>query len=247
MDMIADGVWNIQLKRNLTQQEIPQMMELFSVQGTPPILNDEEEDELQYNATGGFSVKLCYNWLIQQLPATLNEIPHSCIWIQFVPQKNQFFMWQAAQNAIPTLDNLLRRGCEIQQSTCALCSLAPESVDHLLLHCDISHKVWSYFIGGYNIRWVQGGSVSSQLQAWKFRRGRNTERKIWPLIIFAISWTLWDERNRRVMAHKRPKEAEEIISDVKYLIYIWGSHQKWFSGLSFRELITHWKTIIDSG
>lgn len=117
-----------------------------------------------------------------------------------------------AQNSIPTTDNLIRRGCQIQNLTRYLCNQFPETVDHPFLHCSYSHAIWNYFLGGHNARWVQAGTLTRQLQAWKFRRGQNRGRKLWPLIIFVIVWTPWDERNRRVMAQKRPKSERETIT-----------------------------------
>ncbi|XP_026384734.1 uncharacterized protein LOC113280306 [Papaver somniferum] len=89
-DMIKNNTWDIKLRRNLHQPEMSQMLQMFEVLGAPPIL--EDEDELICTASGGFSTKTCYTWLIQQLPATPNDVPFSCIWIQYVPPKVQFFM-----------------------------------------------------------------------------------------------------------------------------------------------------------
>ncbi|XP_026396979.1 uncharacterized protein LOC113291692 [Papaver somniferum] len=79
-DMIKNNTWDIKLRRNLHQPEMSQMLEVL---GTPPTL----EDELICTASGGFSPKTCYKWLIQQLPATPSDVPFYCIWIQFVPPK----------------------------------------------------------------------------------------------------------------------------------------------------------------
>lgn len=127
--------------RNLHQPEMSQMLQMFEFLGTPPTLEDDEEDELICTSSGGFNNRTCYKWLIQQLPATPNDVPFSCMWIQSVPPKVQFFMWTAVQNSIATTDNLLRRGCQIQNVTCSLCNAHSESVNHLLLHCKYSHKV----------------------------------------------------------------------------------------------------------
>ncbi|XP_026399914.1 uncharacterized protein LOC113295803 [Papaver somniferum] len=129
---------------------------------------------------------------------------------------------------------------------CAFCNSAPESVNHLILHCSYAHKIWSYFIGGYNVRWVTTGSLEAQLLAWKFRRGRNRGRKIWPILIFAIVRAIWEERNRRVTANKPHRVEGIIINEVKALIFQWGNAEKWFWGNSFRDLVTHWKVMIDS-
>ncbi|XP_026438870.1 uncharacterized protein LOC113337403 [Papaver somniferum] len=75
-DMIHNNAWNLKLRRNLTQQEIPEMLALFAFLGTPPTLNDEEEDDLVCTATGGFNAKICYNWMMEQIPSTHPTVPH---------------------------------------------------------------------------------------------------------------------------------------------------------------------------
>ncbi|XP_026443725.1 uncharacterized protein LOC113343822 [Papaver somniferum] len=238
-DIVQNDTWNILLSRNLAQIETTEMLALFADLGTPPVLDDEATDELRCTLAGGFSAKTCYNWLVEQLPALPNKIPVSCIWIQYVPPKVQFFLWSAALNAIPTLDNLMRRGCQVQNQLCPMCQMHSEIVNHLFLHCAYASKVWNYFLKGYDVSWLQGETLIAQLEAWKFRRGRNMGRKLWPLVIFAICWSIWDERNRRVMAHMRLREDKVVITEVKLLLYNWGTNQNWFHFNSFRELVTH--------
>lgn len=63
------------------------------------------------------------------------------------------------------------------------------------------------------------------------------------MIIFAISWALWNERNNRVMVHKRPISEEETIIEIKRLLYVWGGNDKIFKSVFFRELVSHWKVL----
>ncbi|XP_026459517.1 uncharacterized protein LOC113360196 [Papaver somniferum] len=221
------------------------MIALFAELGTPPVLDDAATDELRCTLAGGFSVKTCYKWLVEQLPTLPNQIPVSCIWIQYVPPKVKYFMWSAALNVIPTLDNLLRRGCQIQNHLCHMYQMQPGSVNHIFLHCQYVYTVWYYFIRGFAIRWAQGETLIAQLEAWKFRRGRNRRIKLLLSLIFAICWSIWDERNRRFMAHKQPRAAAVVITEVKLLLYKWGASPKCFQCTPFRDLVTHGNVIIN--
>jgi hypothetical protein len=51
-----------------------------------------------------------------------------------------FFVWTAALGKILTHDNLLRRGIVVVE-WCVMCKKHGESVDHLLLHCDVARVV----------------------------------------------------------------------------------------------------------
>jgi hypothetical protein len=53
-----------------------------------------------------------------------------------------FFAWSAALGKILTLDNLKKRQV-IMVDRCCICERRGESVDHLLLHCDVASVFWS--------------------------------------------------------------------------------------------------------
>jgi len=59
------------------------------------------------------------------------------IWRTKVPLKVAFFAWTAAQGKILTLDNLRKKGVVVIDR-CCMCKLNGESVDHLLLHCEVA-------------------------------------------------------------------------------------------------------------
>lgn len=68
--------------------------------------------------------------------------------------KLQFFCWLASENKILTLTNLAKKGCNIQNGTdtCVLCHKNSEIVDHLLLNCDFSKRIWSFFKHNLNFQ-----------------------------------------------------------------------------------------------
>jgi hypothetical protein len=40
-----------------------------------------------------------------------------------------------------------------------MCKKHGESVDHLLLHCDVARVVWSFFYSLFGVEWVMPSSV----------------------------------------------------------------------------------------
>jgi hypothetical protein len=48
-----------------------------------------------------------------------------------------FFIWTAASGKILTLDNF-RKKHVIMMSWCCMCKKSGESIDHLLLHCEVA-------------------------------------------------------------------------------------------------------------
>lgn len=154
----------MKLRRNLHQSEMQEMLHLSEWLGSPPTLT-AQEDELECNMPGDFTAKNCYNFLMEHESFHAPITPYQCIWVYYVPPKCHIFLGMVAQNAIPTTNNLVRRGCNIQNVNCSLCNQAPETIFHLVLHCSYSHRIWNYFLGRYNIRWVQARSVEAQFHA----------------------------------------------------------------------------------
>jgi hypothetical protein len=82
-----------------------------------------------------------------------------------------FFAWLAALCKILTMDNL-RKMHIIIVDRCCLCKRDGESVDHLLLHCDVASALWNHIFTRFGMSWVilkrvidlfVGGSLECQV------------------------------------------------------------------------------------
>jgi hypothetical protein len=88
-----------------------------------------------------FEVKTFYKALVCHEAASF---PWKGIWRVKAPKWVAFFVWAAALGRILTHDNLCRRRIVVVEWYC-MCKKYGESVDLLLLHCDIARVVWSFF------------------------------------------------------------------------------------------------------
>ena len=73
--------------------------------------------------------------------------------------ENNDILWTAAHGQILTLDNLMLRGCFLE-NWCCMCRCNGESVDHLLLHCPVVPSLWVYMLQVFGIQRVMPGSVA---------------------------------------------------------------------------------------
>lgn len=74
------------------------------------------------------------------------------------PNRVSFFVWTAAWGRILICDTLMRRGYSLIGWYC-MCRGAGETVDHLLLHCNVASTLWSFIFRSFGIHWVIDGSV----------------------------------------------------------------------------------------
>jgi hypothetical protein len=99
-------------------------------------IDHDGEDKFWWSPSrkGNFDVKSFYKTLAYKEPI---HFPWKSIWQTKVPLKMAFFAWAAALGKILTLDNLKKRHV-IVINRCCMCKKNGESVDHLLLHCEVA-------------------------------------------------------------------------------------------------------------
>ena len=106
-----------------------------------------------------------------------------------------FFVWTVAWDRIFTGDNLRLRGFDFV-GQCIMCHCCGETVDHLLLHCEMTHWLWNFFFQSFGILWVLASMVSNLLFGWWNWLGKHSS-KIWNLVPLCLQWCIWRERNQR--------------------------------------------------
>jgi hypothetical protein len=70
--------------------------------------------------------------------------------------------WTVTLGKILTLDNLRKRGI-IVVGWCCMCKQSGESINHLLLHCEVVRALWSVLFTIFNVTWVMFGGVANLL------------------------------------------------------------------------------------
>jgi hypothetical protein len=76
---------------------------------------------------------------------------------------------------------------------CYLCKKSGESIDHLMLHCDVARELWSYLLTLFGVEQVMPRRVL--LYSWGGWVGCGTVKEIWRLALLCLMWCLWRERN----------------------------------------------------
>ncbi|CAI9302708.1 unnamed protein product [Lactuca saligna] len=76
------------------------------------------------------------------------SLNNGMIWVYLVPLKINCFIWRACIGRIPTTKALLCRGVSIDDSSCPLCCMGVDEVDHIFTGCFFSQDMLVL-----NLRW----------------------------------------------------------------------------------------------
>jgi hypothetical protein len=82
------------------------------------------------------------------------------------PLKMTFFVRTAVLEKILILDNLRKKHIIVTE-WCVLCKHNGESIDHLLLHCEVAMEVWSMVFQLFGVTWVIPSRMKDYLGSWR--------------------------------------------------------------------------------
>ena len=152
--------WDLRFFRAFEDWELAASFSLFQfIQ--PRIPWGDRRDTLcwHFKGNGKFDTQSYYH-AIQGTPNS--RFPWKGVWKSKIPKRVAFLLWTTAHDRILTLNNLMLRG-RILANWCCMCCYDGESVNHLLLHCPITHTLWTFMLQAYGIHWVMPRSVAGLL------------------------------------------------------------------------------------
>ncbi|CAN0839651.1 Putative ribonuclease H protein At1g65750 [Linum grandiflorum] len=94
------------------------------------------------------------------------DFPAEVVWSKCVPTKVQAFVWMVYYKKVATVDNLQRRGMQMP-NRCVLCYSNIETVNHILLHCSFTIKVWNLISSVLSIYGPSQGDIRDVIRTWK--------------------------------------------------------------------------------
>lgn len=135
-------IWNIAFRRPCFDWEVDIQQEFMATINA--MVPGAGRDGLVWmgDASGKFSVRvLCFDTEMRVFGAPTWSVPKLVRTI--APPKVALFVWQASLDRIAFLANLMRREVVIERDgSCCICGGTEETVDHLLLCCGVSWRLW---------------------------------------------------------------------------------------------------------
>lgn len=145
---------------------------------------------------------------------------------KIIPPKVIQFLWQAMRDKVAVMASLRRRGVEVDgEGVCVLCGMEEETVQHLFLHCAFTVVLWNRVIAREGNSWCVPGTLIELLQQWESLR-LVTDSELWPLVPYAVLWSVWMARNDVIFRAKQTRVAE-VWDDHVTRIYCWIRASGW--------------------
>jgi hypothetical protein len=104
-----------------------------------------------------------------------------------------FFVWTPALGKILTHDKLRKMNVVVTE-WCCMCNKSGESIEHLLLHCEVSCDLWSYIFTLFGVKWIMPRMVL-ELTSWGVSYGYGLAKKVCQLVSLCLMWCIWREQN----------------------------------------------------
>jgi hypothetical protein len=162
-----------------------------------------------------FKVKSYFNSLVGSVN---RRFPSKSVWWNQAPPMAAFFAWTTALGKILTVDNLRKRKIIIMDR-CYLCKRDGESVDHLLLHCDVASTLWNLVFSRFGMSWVMPSRVIDLFACW-WKAGRLMSAAVWKMVPICIFLFIWKERNLRCFEDMK-NSLEDIVASFFRMLFLW--------------------------
>jgi hypothetical protein len=69
-----------------------------------------------------------------------------------------------------------------------MCKKSEESIEHLLLHCEVARDIWSYILTLFGVEWVMPQMVLKLLTSWGALFGYGPAKEVWRLVPLCLRW-----------------------------------------------------------
>ena len=122
-----------------------------------------------------FTVKSLYKALE---PEKQSDFLAIVIWNSWVLPRVGFFAWEATWNKVLTLDRI-QRGRWALANRCYLCLSEEESLDCILLHCNMARILRHLLFALFEMSWVLPFSIRETLLGWHGSFVGKKRKKVW--------------------------------------------------------------------
>ena len=103
---------------------------------------------------------------------------------------------------------------------CIMCRHGEETVDHLLLHCEMAYRLWNFVFRTFGLPWVIPRSILDLLFGWWNWLGKHLSQ-IWNLVPLCILWCIWKEWNWRTFEDLN-NSGDQMLASFSGSLFDWS-------------------------
>ena len=144
-------------------------------------------------------------------------------WLRFVPIKVNVLVWRLGLGRLPTRDNLVRKGVDLNSMLCPSCSGVVESIAHVFFECDVANEVWrgvGIWIGDTTFQPHNMGDIYNRID----NTGDLKKKTTLMVISYTSFWVIWTYRNDVTFQSKKYRKYT-IIDTIKLFAFNWFCHR----------------------
>jgi hypothetical protein len=117
-----------------------------------------------------------------------------------------------------------------------MCKKSGESIDHLLLHCEIASALWNIIFSCVGLAWVMPRLVVDLFACWRGQFGSLHSATEWRMLPSCLMWHFWREINYRSF-----EDCERMVVELNAFsfntLYHWTAAFDYFNISSFHDFL----------
>ncbi|KAE8659924.1 hypothetical protein F3Y22_tig00116960pilonHSYRG00031 [Hibiscus syriacus] len=140
----SNGIWEwkIELRRGMFEWEnVLWMSFLVVVNNVVSLVPAADKLKWVRSSDGRYTPKGFCNFVASL--GKMEDPVWKAVWCKYVPPKVAELVWKAMNQRLPVIPVLIKRGVHISdQPLCPFCNSWPESINHILFHCQSVWQIW---------------------------------------------------------------------------------------------------------
>jgi hypothetical protein len=101
-----------------------------------------------------------------------------------------------------------------------MCKQSGESINHLLLYCQVARVLWSVVLTLFDVTWVMSEGLVDLLVCWRSQCGNISAKEVWRIAPLCLMWIIWRERNARCF-EDQDRSMEELKKLLIQTLFHW--------------------------
>lgn len=237
--------WALAWQRVLTEEEQHQVGQLQSMLTQSPMVRGGK-DQLCWCDSAEYSVRAVLKkaWAVGDHGTPVDSLACT-VWRKLAPPKVELMVWLALLGRLNTNDLLYHKGMlTVEANRCTFCGNPGESLDHLLVSCQLSWQLWCTFSCELRNPIVIPGTLRQMYDIWMHQRMIRPRKRYWMLTFFAIVWSLWMLRNG-ILFKQQAFNMETLVCTIKWRVALWSKAWRDNAPYTAHELARNFPSLPD--